>query len=81
MLAVVPDLICIVDRERYQPLLTEDLRYGLRVAVVLIPSAPKMNTEQALKFVGPKAFGYENVEYKPIGGYKDQKSEVTHSTI
>lgn len=52
-IASVPDLICIVDSERFEPLLTEDLKYGLRVTVLLIPSVPMMCNEKALKVVGP----------------------------
>jgi len=37
ILAVVPDLICIVDSETAAPVTTEVLRYGLRVTVLGIP--------------------------------------------
>ena len=55
----VPDLICIVNREDGEPLTTELLRYGSRVAVVGIPCSPMMRTQEALAVVGPKAFGYD----------------------
>lgn len=59
----------------------EDLKFGLRVAVVIIPSVPMMCNEQALKTVGPHKFGYPEVKYEPIGGYKDHKSEIHFPTI
>jgi len=81
MLASVPDLICIVGNERYESILTEDLRYGLRVAVLLIPAPPLMMTETALKVVHPRNFGYDDVEYKPLGGFREHKSEIHESSI
>lgn len=60
-IASVPDLICIVDNERFQPLLCEDLKYGLRVAILVVPSVPLMITERALNVVGPHKFGYPDV--------------------
>ena len=45
LVGCVPDLICVVDSDRFEPLLTEDLKYGLRVTVILIPSVPLMCTE------------------------------------
>ena len=38
ILAAVPDLITIVDNERFNPILCEDIKYGLRVSVIAIPS-------------------------------------------
>ena len=67
VVASVPDLICCVDNERYQPFLTEDLRFGLRVAFVVVPSVPEMMTEKALKVVGPQCFGYPYVVFTPSG--------------
>src|SRR5207248_2801840 len=42
LLAVVPDLICIVDAESGEPITTELLRYGLRVTVLGIPAPPQL---------------------------------------
>jgi DUF917 family protein len=64
----VPDLICIVDVETAEPITTEILRYGLRVAVLGIPAPPQIATPEALEVVGPAAFGYPDVEYKPLPG-------------
>jgi len=67
ILAVVPDLICIVDSETAAPVTTEVLRYGLRVIVLGIPAPPLLRTPEALAVVGPGAFGYE-VPYTPLRG-------------
>jgi len=61
----VPDLITLVDSERGNPITTEVVRYGLRVTVLGIPAPPQLTTEQALHFVGPQAFGYQEA-YRPL---------------
>lgn len=66
-LAIVPDLICIVDSETASPVTTEVLRYGLRVTVLGIPAPPLLRTPEALAIVGPGAFGYDDV-YRPLPG-------------
>jgi len=68
VLAVVPDLICLIDCDTGAPLTTEVLRYGLRAAVIGIPAPPELRTEIGLRFVGPAAFGYHDVEYRPLPG-------------
>ncbi|XP_033124834.1 uncharacterized protein LOC117123108 isoform X2 [Anneissia japonica] len=67
--ATVPDLICIVDSDSGQPIPTDEIRYGLRVAVLVIPAAPCLKTQQALEIVGPRAFGIQE-DFLPIGSYK-----------
>jgi len=68
LLAMVPDLICIVDIDTGEPLTTEVLRYGMRAAVLGIPAPIQMKSEQALKYVGPAAFGYPDVPFTPLAG-------------
>jgi uncharacterized protein len=67
-IAVVPDLICIVDHETAEPVTTEVIRYGLRVTVLGIPAPRMLKTPEALTVVGPAAFGYRDVEYRPLLG-------------
>lgn len=59
VVAIVPDLITLVDSERGEPITTEVVRYGLRVAVLGIPAPSQLTNEQAMQFVGPHAFGYD----------------------
>ncbi len=68
ILAVVPDLICIVDEDTAEPITTEILRYGMRIAVLGIPAPVQLKTEAALRYVGPAAFGYPGVPYIPMPG-------------
>ncbi|MEM8703904.1 MAG: DUF917 domain-containing protein [Pseudomonadota bacterium] len=58
-LAIVPDLITILDRETGEPITTENLGYGQRVKVVAIAATPNMRSEEALSFIGPRAFGID----------------------
>ncbi|MBL8134439.1 MAG: DUF917 domain-containing protein [Anaerolineae bacterium] len=63
----VPDLISIVTEDTGEPISTEVLRYGMRVAVLGIPAAQGLKTPKALAVVGPRAFGYE-VDFHPLPG-------------
>jgi DUF917 family protein len=58
-LAMVPDLITILDAERGEPLGTEALRYGQHVVLGRLPALERHLTPQALTAVGPRAFGYD----------------------
>jgi DUF917 family protein len=68
ILAVVPDLICLVDQDSAEPITTEILRYGLRVTVLGIPAPEMLKTPEALAVVGPEAFGYAGVPFIPLAG-------------
>ncbi|MBN9157523.1 DUF917 domain-containing protein [Microbacterium sp.] len=57
VVAIVPDLICVVDHETAEPITTEGLRYGQRVRVLGISTPDMMRTEGALAAFGPAAFG------------------------
>lgn len=65
VVCIVPDLICIVDTERGEPITTELLRYGFRVTVLGFPAPALWTTPQGLQVAGPRAFGYE-VNYAPL---------------
>lgn len=58
-LAMVPDLIVVLDAERGEPLGTEALRYGQHVVVARMPALESHLTPQALAVLGPRAFGYD----------------------
>lgn len=63
---MVPDLIINLDLETGEPLTTEVLRFGQRVAVIGMPVHDLMKTPRALKVVGPQAFGYPHLPYTPL---------------
>lgn len=63
--AIVPDLITMVDSDRGTPITTEVVRYGTRGTIIGIPAPPQLTTPDALKFVGPSSFGYD-LPYTPL---------------
>jgi DUF917 family protein len=80
VLAVVPDLICLVDEDSAEPITTEIVRYGLRVVVLGIPAPAMLKTPEALAVIGPAAFGYADVDYLPLEGVFGQGVQATSST-
>ncbi len=65
VLATTPDLITMLDDETGEPITTEGLRYGFRVAVLSMPCDPRWRTPAGLQVVGPGYFGYD-IPYVPI---------------
>ncbi|PZN01885.1 MAG: DUF917 domain-containing protein [Bacillota bacterium] len=63
--AMVPDLITILDSETYTPITTEGIAYGQRVAVLGMPCAPIWRSPRGLVVAGPRYFGYP-FDYVPI---------------
>ncbi len=65
VLAAVPDLLCIVDKDTGAPITTGSLRYGQRIKVIGVPAPKLLKSDAALTVIGPEAFGYE-FEYQPL---------------
>ena len=63
--AIVPDLICMVDRETCEPVPVESMKYGQRLKVLGISAAPIMRADESLKVFGPRAFGIDE-DFVPI---------------
>lgn len=61
----VPDLLTVLDIDTGEPITTESMRYGYRVAILGIPCAHHWRTPAGLALVGPQYFGY-NVDYVPV---------------
>ncbi len=57
--AIVPDLICMVDYETGEPVTTEGLKFGQRLSVIGASAVPMLRQPAALPVVGPSAFGLE----------------------
>ena len=43
------------------PVATEELRYGMRLAVICLPADAMLLTPEALQVVGPRAFGLQKL--------------------
>jgi len=63
--AIVPDLICLVDRETANPITVEALKYGQRVKVIGTSAAPIMRSPESLAIFGPRCFGLEE-DFVPL---------------
>jgi len=57
--AIVPDLIAILDRETAEPITTENLKYGQRVKVIGASAPPILRSARGLEVCGPEAFGFD----------------------
>ncbi|GJJ11739.1 hypothetical protein Clacol_005977 [Clathrus columnatus] len=75
LLAIVPDLITVLDSQSGSSLGTHEYRYGLRVVVIALASSPLWTTSQGLKYGGPAAFGLDSV-YHRIAAYKEPVSVI-----
>jgi len=64
-IALVPDIITILEHETAEPITTENLQYGQRVNVFGLAAPELLRTPKALKIVGPRAFGID-CDYQPI---------------
>ncbi len=58
-LAMVPDLISLLDASNAYPISTERMRYGMRVAVVGRRAPDIWRSEAGVRLGGPRAFGYD----------------------
>jgi DUF917 family protein len=65
LLAIVPDLICIIDSETAEPITTERLRYGQRVTVLGVGAADIMRAPESLAIFGPRCFGLDE-DFVPL---------------
>ncbi|MEJ7647751.1 MAG: DUF917 domain-containing protein [Nakamurella sp.] len=65
VVAIVPDLICVLEADSGEPITSETLRYGQRVRVVAISTPDIMRTPEALAVFGPRRFGLDH-DFSPI---------------
>ena len=74
ILATSPDLITLIESETGEPIQSSNMKYGLRVSVLVLPAPSLIRSDTALPFTGPKAFGFNDLTYTPIGVGKEYKS-------
>lgn len=61
----VPDLICLMDRERKEPLTNPDFKVGTPVSVIGLPAPEEWKTTKGLKVLGPRSLGFK-FDYEPL---------------
>ncbi|MEV3985083.1 DUF917 domain-containing protein [Nonomuraea sp. NPDC049758] len=64
-LAVVPDVIAMLDTRTGEVVQAEQVRYGLRVSMVRVPCDPVWHTPEGLRLAGPAAFGLTGLPAPP----------------
>jgi DUF917 family protein len=69
VLAIVPDLIAVIDAQNGEAIGTPEYRYGLLVSVVGITASERWTSAKGIEIGGPKAFGLDHLEYKPLGQF------------
>lgn len=63
--ATVPDIITVFDVHGGDPVPVTELRYGLRAVVLALPCPPAWCGPEAVRLVGPRAFGL-SLDYSPL---------------
>jgi hypothetical protein len=63
--AMTPDLICLLDMETSVPITADALKYGRRIDLLALPCHPSWRTEEGIRSVGPRYFGYD-CDYVPV---------------
>jgi hypothetical protein len=64
-LAMVPDIITVLDSQSAEAISTERARYGQRVTLIAFPCDPIWRTARGLELAGPRHFGYD-LDYVPV---------------
>ncbi|KIJ29231.1 hypothetical protein M422DRAFT_37035 [Sphaerobolus stellatus SS14] len=75
LMAVVPDLITVLDSQSGSSLGTNEYRYGLRVTVMALAGSPLWTTPEGLRNGGPAAFGL-SLSFIPVGSYLEPRSVI-----
>lgn len=65
---IVPDLIVILNADDGTALSTDMLRYGQRICVLALPAHPLLCTPRALEVVGPRGFGFPELDFAQMAG-------------
>lgn len=77
VIAIVPDLITVIDAQNGEAIGTPEYRYGLLVVVLGLAANDKWTTKQrGIQLGGPKAFGFEHLIYQPLGKFVKPASVI-----
>lgn len=69
VLAIVPDLISVIDAQNGEAIGTPEYRYGLLVLVIGITASERWTSPKGIEIGGPNAFGLNHLEYRPLGKF------------
>ncbi|KAF4494462.1 D-amino acid hydantoin hydrolase (hydantoinase) [Fusarium agapanthi] len=77
ILAIVPDLVCVIDAQNGEAVGTPEYRYGLLVVVLGISASDRWTgTKRGIKIEGPEAFGLGHLKFEPLGKYFKPRSVI-----
>ena len=77
VLAIVPDLISVIDAQNGEALGTPEYRYGQLVIVLGIAASDRWtSTPRGIAIGGPEAFGFHHLTYKPLGKFTKPRSVI-----
>ncbi|KAK8081653.1 hydantoin utilization protein A [Apiospora saccharicola] len=77
ILAIVPDLVCVIDAQNGEAIGTQEYRYGLLVVVIGITASEKWtSTQRGIDIGGPKGFGFDDLEYVPLGRFTKPRGVI-----
>lgn len=69
VLAIVPDLVSVIDAQNGEAIGTPEYRYGLLVLVIGITASERWTSPKGIEIGGPNAFGLHHLTYKPLGKF------------
>ncbi|CAI6284704.1 unnamed protein product [Periconia digitata] len=69
VLAIVPDLVAVIDAQNGEAIGTPEYRYGLLVHVIGLTASNRWTSPKGIEIGGPKAFGLGHLNYKPLGKF------------
>ncbi len=70
VMAIVPDLITVIDAQNGEAIGTPEYRYGLLVVVLGLAASDKWTTkERGIQLGGPEGFDFGHLTYQPLGSF------------
>ncbi|ORY05053.1 hydantoinase [Clohesyomyces aquaticus] len=69
VIAIVPDLISVIDAQSGEAIGTPEYRYGLLVIVIGITASDRWTSPRGIEIGGPKGFGLDHLEYRSLGSF------------
>lgn len=76
VLAIVPDLVSVIDAQNGEAIGTPEYRYGLLVQVLGFVASERWTGPKGIEIGGPKAFGLAHLEYRPLGKFVKPTSVI-----
>lgn len=77
VLAIVPDLVSVIDAQDGEAIGTPEYRYGLLVIVLGIAASDRWTgTARGIEIGGPEAFGFRHLKCTPLGTYAKPRSVI-----